>query len=49
MWADDGECDDPRFEGQGSMAILFESNMGHDSEDCRSAYLAGTITYIGSY
>jgi hypothetical protein len=31
-------CD---FQGQGSMAILSESNMGHDSEDCRSAYLAG--------
>lgn len=47
IFADDGECDDPRFEGQGPMAILSESNRGHDAADCRAAYQAGTITFVG--
>ncbi|NKB35310.1 MAG: hypothetical protein GKR91_19605 [Pseudomonadales bacterium] len=47
MFADDGECDDPRFEGQGPFALLTEGNIGHDANDCQEAYLAGAITYVG--
>jgi hypothetical protein len=42
-YADDDLCDDPRFEGPGSASVLLDSDEGHDAEDCRKAYEAGTI------
>lgn len=43
MWARDGECDDPRFEGSAMAEILDEDDLRRDASDCRSAYLAGQI------
>lgn len=43
-WANDGECDDPRFEGEGmTETMLLESDIRHDASDCRSAYEAGKL------
>ncbi len=44
MWANDGECDDPRFVGPGMTDTqLLESDRGHDATDCIEAYRAGRI------
>jgi hypothetical protein len=42
-WANDGECDDPRFEGAGSADTLLEEDRGHDANDCRKLFNAGRI------
>ena len=44
-WANDGECDDPRFQGAGMTTTpLLDQDILHDATDCRAAYNAGTIT-----
>jgi hypothetical protein len=45
-YADDGECDDPRFEGPGAAATLLDSDLKHDRNDCRAAFIAGTIVLL---
>ena len=48
MWAYDGECDDMRFEGPGmTSTLLIESDIGADATDCRAAYEAGQLEFIG--
>ena len=48
QWANDNECDDPRFEGPGMTTTpLLEENIGHDATDCRTAYEAGRLTLRG--
>lgn len=42
-WANDGECDDPRFAGEGAASTLLDDDMYHDATDCSTAYAAGTI------
>jgi hypothetical protein len=44
-WANDGECDDPRFEGDGSAAELVDADTLKDATDCKAAYEAGTVTF----
>ena len=45
QWSNDGECDDPRFQGPGMTATaLLDSDILHDGTDCRQAYDAGRIT-----
>ncbi len=46
-YAQDGECDDPRFEGDGMAAIPLASDRGHDAADCRRLYDAGRIHLFG--
>jgi protease YdgD len=43
--ANDGVCDDPRFQGRGGASELRDTNMMADATDCRAAYDAGTVTY----
>jgi hypothetical protein len=44
-YSNDGECDDPRFEGTGMTGtLLLEEDRGHDASDCAAAHAAGTIT-----
>ena len=43
MWANDGECDDPRFEGEGMAMTLVESDRMRDASDCEALYEAGLI------
>lgn len=47
-WANDGECDDPRFEGTGSAAELVDADIRKDATDCRAAFEAGTVTLVDS-
>ena len=45
-WANDQECDDPRFTGEGMASTLVESDRLHDASDCRSLFMMGSITLI---
>ena len=45
-WANDQECDDPRFFGIGMAANLLEADILHDATDCRALFLAGSIDLI---
>lgn len=42
-WAHDGECDDPRFEGEWAANVLLDQDLGHDAADCRTLLDAGRI------
>ena len=42
-WANDSECDDPRFSGAGMASTLLDEDRLHDANDCRSLYEAGRI------
>ncbi len=46
-WANDGECDDPRFDGAGTDDILLDEDMARDANDCRALFLSGDIIYLG--
>lgn len=48
QWANDGECDDPRFEGEGAAETLLAEDRGHDAADCRMLFNAGRITLLGA-
>ncbi len=43
MWANDGECDDPRFEGPGSAGFTTDDDIGHDADDCRTLFNSGMV------
>lgn len=43
QWANDGECDDPRFEGNGMATVLVEADRGRDAADCEALFEAGRI------
>ena len=42
-WANDGECDDRRFTGQGMATSMDWRSVGRDASDCRALYDAGSI------
>ena len=43
-FANDGECDDKRFEGAGMTSTpLLDSDIKHDASDCRTAYQQGRL------
>lgn len=42
-YANDGECDDPRFRGSGMASGLSKNNRLGDATDCRNAYDDGRI------
>ena len=42
-WADDGECDDPRFAGEAMARFPGASHILRDAADCREAVEAGRI------
>ncbi|WP_242494407.1 hypothetical protein [Loktanella sp. IMCC34160] len=47
-WSNDGECDDPRFEGPGmTNTPLLDADIGHDATDCRAAFEAGRLSLRG--
>lgn len=44
-WSNDGECDDPRFEGPGMTTTpLLDADIRADATDCRKAFEAGLLT-----
>ena len=47
-WSNDGECDDPRFEGPGmTLTPLLDEDILSDATDCRTAFEAGRLTLRG--
>ena len=44
-WAKDGECDDPRFTGEGAATELVDTDLMKDATDCKAAFEAGTVTF----
>ncbi len=47
-WANDGECDDPRFEGEGMAASPLREDRSRDASDCRALYTEGRITFAAA-
>jgi hypothetical protein len=48
QWSNDGECDDPRFEGAGMTTTpLLQDDLLRDATDCSSAWQAGRLTLVG--
>jgi len=47
QWSKDGECDDPRFEGEGAATELLDEDKMHDATDCKAAFDDGTVTLVG--
>ena len=47
QWANDGECDDPRFTGAGAAEELLEDDLGHDATDCSAAFAEGNVRLLG--
>ena len=45
-YADDDQCDDPRFQGPGAASVMLDSDLRHDRNDCKAAYEAGTVMLI---
>jgi hypothetical protein len=45
-YALDGECDDPRFQGQGMAAVLNNDNTGRDATDCRLLFNQSAISVL---
>ena len=43
-WANDGECDDPRFEGPGTADTLLEEDLFRDASDCCTLLERGQVT-----
>lgn len=48
-WANDDECDDPRFEGSAMATILNTDYIGRDAADCQAAFEAGNVTLSAFY
>ncbi|MDB9943825.1 hypothetical protein OAD19_02200 [Octadecabacter sp.] len=46
MWANDGECDDPRFQGSGMATTLLDSDIRRDATDCRLGVEAGRLRVL---
>ena len=47
-YANDGECDDPRFSGPGMTGTaLLSDDVLHDATDCQAAFDAGKLTLRG--
>ncbi len=43
-WANDNECDDPRFQGPEMTATpLLDEDRGHDATDCKTAFERGEL------
>ena len=42
-WANDGECDDPRFEGPGTAVTLLAEDLLRDATDCRELFKRGEV------
>ncbi|KKB86304.1 hypothetical protein VW29_03455 [Devosia limi DSM 17137] len=45
-YADDDQCDDPRFEGPGAATTLLDSDLRHDRNDCKALFEAGKIVLL---
>lgn len=48
-WANDGDCDDPRFDGPWAHSILFPGDAMRDANDCRQLYAEGKVFLRDDY
>lgn len=48
-YANDEQCDDPRFRGPGAATTLLDSDENRDAEDCKAAFEAGTVVLLEDY
>ncbi|MEE9570112.1 MAG: pre-peptidase C-terminal domain-containing protein [Gammaproteobacteria bacterium] len=46
-WVRDGECDDPRFAGEGVADYLVDADLYRDATDCRKLLNEGRIRFVG--
>ncbi len=44
-FANDGECDDPRFYGPGATSDVDWASAGRDAADCKASLDEGTVTF----
>lgn len=44
IWANDGECDDPRFDGPGASGVMLDEDLKSDATDCRALFEDGEVT-----
>ena len=44
-WSNDGECDDPRFEGEGMAGAPRREDRLHDATDCRTLMAEGRVQF----
>mgnify|MGYP005997336241 CR=1 FL=1 len=49
QWANDGDCDDPRFDGPWAHSLLLPEDAFHDAYDCRGLYLDGKVWLRANY
>lgn len=48
FWSNDGECDDPRFEGPGmASGALRDQDRLRDATDCENLYQSGDVWLVG--
>jgi hypothetical protein len=47
-YANDGTCDDPRFEGRGAADLIYSDDEGRDASDCRYLCEYGLV-YLRDY
>jgi len=48
-WANDGECDDPRFRGPKTATMLVERDLFRDATDCQALYEEGRIELVDEH
>ena len=48
-WANDGDCDDPRFDGPWAHSVLAPADAGRDASDCRMLFEAGRVFLRADY
>ena len=46
-WANDGECDDPRFEGPGAYSSPLDEDRFRDASDCLALFDSGQVGLVG--
>ncbi len=48
-YANDGDCDDPRFGGPGAYSVNLAEDVMRDATDCRALYEAGRVQLNTNY
>ena len=49
QWANDGDCDDPRFDGPWAHSVLLPEDVMRDANDCRMRYDRGEVFLRTNY
>ncbi|MEN8841985.1 MAG: hypothetical protein ABF254_01695 [Octadecabacter sp.] len=49
QWANDGDCDDPRFDGPWAHSVLLPQDVMRDANDCQALYNDGKVYLRANY